>query len=135
MLLVFLGTAGFMAGLFVAIASMLGVISVAGGAFGAHALKGTLTDSALSSFETGIRYQMYHAIALLIIALLISQNPDIKELVAAGWCFVAGVVLFSGSLYGLSLFGIKALGPITPLGGLAFIIGWISLAIAGGKLA
>lgn len=124
-----------MAGLFVAIASILGALSVAGGAFGAHALKGKLTDAALGSFETGVRYQMYHAIALLIIALLISQNPGSKELIAAGWCFVAGVVLFSGSLYGLSLLGIKALGPITPLGGLAFIIGWISLALASGKLA
>ena len=124
-----------MAGLFVVIASILGALSVAGGAFGAHALKETLTDSALSSFETGVRYQMYHAIALLLIALLIGQNPDLKELAVAGWCFVAGIVLFSGSLYGLSLLGIKALGPVTPFGGLAFIIGWISLAIAGGKLA
>ena len=124
-----------MAGLFVAIASIFGALSVAGGAFGAHALKGKLTETALGSFETGIRYQMYHAIALLIIALLISQNPGTKEIVTAGWCFVAGVVLFSGSLYGLSLFGIKALGPVTPLGGLAFIIGWISLALASSKLA
>ena len=123
-----------MAGLFVAIASILGVLSVAGGAFGAHALKGKLTETALGSFETGVRYQMYHAIALLIIALFISQNPQLKELVVAGWCFVTGVVLFSGSLYGLSLFGIKALGPVTPLGGLAFIIGWLSLTLASSKL-
>ena len=123
-----------MARLFLAIASILGALSVAGGAFGAHALKGKLTETALGSFETGVRYQMYHAIALLLVALLITQHPDAKTLVATGWCFVAGVVLFSGSLYGLSLFGIKALGPVTPLGGVAFIAGWLCLALASGKL-
>lgn len=123
-----------MARLFLAIASILGALSVAGGAFGAHALKGKLTETALGSFETGVRYQMYHAIALLIVALLIAQYPDIKSLVTTGWCFVAGVVLFSGSLYGLSLFDIKALGPITPLGGAAFIAGWIGLALTSSKL-
>lgn len=122
-----------MARLFLAIASILGALSVAGGAFGAHALKGKLTETALNSFETGVRYQMYHAIALLLVALLISQYPDVKAFVTTGWCFVAGVVLFSGSLYGLSLAGIKALGPVTPLGGLAFIIGWICLAVASLK--
>ncbi|MEO1621064.1 MAG: DUF423 domain-containing protein [Cyanobacteria bacterium J06632_3] len=117
-----------MARLFFAIAALLGALSVAGGAFGAHALKGTLTESALGSFETGVRYQMYHAIALLVVAALLGQYPDAKGLVTVGWCFVAGVVLFSGSLYGLSLAGIKALGPVTPLGGVAFIVGWCLLA-------
>ena len=120
-----------MARLFFAIASLLAALSVAGGAFGAHALKGTLTESALNSFETGVRYQMYHALALLIVAFLISQYPEAGGLVVVGWCFVAGVVLFSGSLYGLSLGGIKALGPLTPLGGVAFIIGWALLAWNG----
>ena len=123
-----------MARLFLAIASILGALSVAGGAFGAHALKGKLSETALASFETGVRYQMYHAIALLLVSLLIAQNPDIKGLVTTGWCFVAGVVQFSGSLYGLSLLEIKALGPVTPLGGVAFIAGWISLALASAKL-
>ena len=123
-----------MARLFFAIASILGALSVAGGAFGAHALKGKLTESALGSFETGVRYQMYHAIALLVVALLAAQYPAVKNLTIAGWCFVAGTVLFSGSLYGLSLMGIKALGPVTPLGGVAFIAGWICLALASGKL-
>ena len=118
-----------MARLFFAIASILGALSVAGGAFGAHALKGTLTESALSSFETGIRYQMYHAIALMVVAVLIGQYPDVKGLVTTGWCFIAGIILFSGSLYGLTLGGIKAFGPITPLGGVAFIIGWGLLAL------
>ena len=117
-----------MARLFFAIAALLGALSVAGGAFGAHALKGTLTESALGSFETGVRYQMYHAIALLVVAALLGQYPEAKGLVTVGCCFVAGVVLFSGSLYGLSLAGIKALGPVTPLGGVAFIVGWCLLA-------
>ena len=119
-----------MARLFCAIAALLGALSVAGGAFGAHALKGKLTESALASFETGIRYQMYHALALLLVAMLIGQYPSVKGLVLVGWCFVAGTVLFSGSLYGLTLGGIKALGPVTPLGGLAFIAGWGLLAWA-----
>ncbi len=113
-----------MARLFFAIAALFGALSVAGGAFGAHALKGKLTESALASFETGIRYQMYHALALLLVAMLIGQYPTAKALVPAGWCFIAGTVLFSGSLYGLTLGGIKAVGPVTPLGGVAFIVGW-----------
>ena len=122
-----------MARLFLAIASLLGALSVAGGAFGAHALKDRLSETALGSFETGIRYQMYHAIALLVVALLIERSPNASSLTAAGWCFIAGIVLFSGSLYGLSLAGIKALGPVTPLGGVAFIAGWICLAISSAK--
>lgn len=122
-----------MARLFLVVAALLGALSVAGGAFGAHALKGQLTETALNSFETGVRYQMYHAIALLSVAFLVKQNPGVSLFTTAGWCFVAGVVLFSGSLYGLSLAGIKALGPVTPLGGVAFIAGWICLAIAGAK--
>ncbi|MGB7250139.1 MAG: DUF423 domain-containing protein [Phormidesmis sp.] len=122
-----------MARLFFAIASILGALSVAGGAFGAHALKGTLSETALNSFETGVRYQMYHALALLVVALLAKQSPDTSLLAAAGGCFLAGILLFSGSLYGLSLAGIKALGPVTPLGGVAFIAGWICLAIASLK--
>ncbi len=106
---------------------------MAGGAFGAHALKEQLTENALNSFETGIRYQMYHALALLVVALLLKQNPEVATLAIAGWCFIAGVVLFSGSLYGLSLAGIKALGPVTPLGGVAFMAGWVCLMLASAK--
>lgn len=117
-----------MARLFFAVASILAALSVAGGAFGAHALKGKLTESALSSFETGVRYQMYHALALFMVAFLISQYPEAKGLVTVGWCFIVGTVLFSGSIYSLSLGGVKALGPVTPLGGVAFIVGWSLLA-------
>ncbi|WP_121968767.1 DUF423 domain-containing protein [Leptolyngbya sp. BC1307] len=122
-----------MARLFFAVAAFLGALSVAGGAFGAHALKGQLTENALNSFETGIRYQMYHALALLVVALLLKQNPEVTVLVIAGGCFIAGIVLFSGSLYGLSLAGIKAFGPVTPLGGVAFIAGWVCLMLASAK--
>ncbi len=117
-----------MARLFFALAALFAALAVAGGAFGAHALKGTLSESALASFETGVRYQMYHALALLVVAFLIGQYPDAKGLVTVGGCFIAGILLFCGSLYGLSLGGIKAFGPITPLGGVAFIVGWALLA-------
>ncbi|MEO0868846.1 MAG: DUF423 domain-containing protein [Cyanobacteria bacterium J06642_11] len=117
-----------------AIASILGGLSVAGGAFGAHALKAQLTDKALSTFELGTRYQMYHALALLLVGLLWLQLPDSTWFGYASWAFIIGIVLFSGSLYGLSLSGIKILGIITPIGGLALITGWTLLAIAAVSL-
>lgn len=116
---------------FLVLAAILGGLSVAGGAFAAHALKEKLTDRAIEIFETGARYQMYHALALLAVALLLTHldAPD-STLVAAGVAFIVGVVIFSGSLYALSLTGIKWLGAITPLGGVAFMIGWGCLAVA-----
>lgn len=120
--------------LFIAIAALLGATGVAGGAFAAHALKSQLSEKALSTFETGIRYQMYHALALLLVALLLSRSPDSPWLTATGWSFIIGIAIFSGSLYALSLSGIRWLGAITPLGGAAFILGWILLAIASPTL-
>ena len=120
-----------MARIFLVLAAILAGLAVAGGAFGAHALRGQLAARSLEIFETGIRYQMYHALGLLAIALLLLQRPDSSSLLTvAGWAFVGGVLIFSGSLYGLSLSGIKWLGAITPLGGVALIGGWICLAIA-----
>lgn len=116
--------------IFLAIASVLGGISVIFGAFASHALKDRLSDRALEIWETGTKYQMYHALALILIALLINRLPASTSLVVAGYAFIAGILLFSGSLYALSLSGIKWLGAITPLGGVAFIIGWICLAVA-----
>ena len=104
-----------------------GAIAVAAGAFGAHALKERLTDKALAVFETAARYQMYHALAIVLCAALASSLAGAR---LAGWMFQAGIVLFSGSLYALALTDVKALGAITPLGGLAFIAGWIWLAIS-----
>lgn len=123
--------------IFLAIAALLGGLAVAGGAFASHALKEKLTDRALEIFETGARYQMYHALALLLVALLCNSGLQTlpyeappPTLVTAGIAFIVGVVVFSGSLYALSLTGIKWLGAITPLGGAAFLVGWGCLAVA-----
>jgi uncharacterized membrane protein YgdD (TMEM256/DUF423 family) len=117
--------------IFIGIAAILAGLAVAAGAFASHALKEKLTERALEIFETGARYQMYHALALLIVALLLSRaEASPTSLIASGWAFVVGVALFSGSLYALSFSGIKWLGAITPLGGVAFLIGWGCLAIA-----
>ena len=117
--------------IFLAIASILGGLSIIAGAFASHALREKLSERALEIFETAARYQMYHALALLLVALLISQTEfSHSSLVIAGWAFIIGVTIFSGSLYALSLTDIKVLGAITPLGGLAFIIGWGALAYA-----
>lgn len=107
---------------------------MAGGAFGAHALKTQLTEKALATFELGTRYQMYHALVLLLVGLLWLQSPENSWLNYASWAFIIGIGIFSGSLYGLSLSGIKLLGAITPIGGLALIIGWTLLAIAAFSL-
>lgn len=118
---------------FLATAAILGGTSVAAGAFASHALKEKLTERAIEIFETGARYQMYHALALLAVALLAFQLQSAQAqpwLTAAGIAFLVGVALFSGSLYTLSLSGIKILGAITPIGGAAFLIGWGCLAVA-----
>ena len=120
--------------IFLAIASALGGLSVVLGAFASHALKDKLSERALEIWETGTKYQMYHALALILVALLISRFPDSTLLVLAGYAFVAGVTIFSGSLYALSLSGIKWLGAITPLGGAALIVGWACLAVAALKI-
>jgi len=109
--------------------AVAGLIAVGFGAFGAHGLRGRLTPEMLSVFETGVRYHMYHALALLLTAALMPRVPG-KAIVAAGWLFVAGIVLFSGSLYLLAVTGVTVLGAITPIGGVAFLAGWASLAFA-----
>lgn len=119
-----------MARTFWLIAAILGFLGVALGAFGAHALKGRLTEGALAAYQTGIQYHLLHALALLLCATLMTRVNH-SGLVAAGWFFAAGVVLFSGSLYALAVTGVRALGAITPLGGLAFLVGWACLAWAG----
>lgn len=119
---------------FLGLAGCLGALSVAAGAFASHALKEQLSDRALEIFETGARYQMYHALGLLLVALLLGQATTLginsTWLNTAGIAFIVGILLFSGSLYGLSLSGIKILGAITPLGGVGFIVGWSCVAIA-----
>ena len=116
---------------FISLAAIFGGSSVAAGAFASHALKEKLSERALEIFEVGARYQMYHALALLLVAILLiqSETPS-TALITSGWLFIIGTFIFSGSLYALSLSDIKILGAITPIGGAAFIAGWGALAIA-----
>ena len=113
--------------LFAAIGACSAFLAVAAGAFGAHALRGRLSPALLAIFETGARYQMYHALALVGVAWASCRWPGDAPRIA-GWCFVSGTVLFSGSLYALALSGMRWMGAITPLGGVAFLLGWLSLA-------
>lgn len=117
--------------IFIAIAASLGGTSVAAGAFASHALKEQLSERAMEIFETGAKYQMYHALALLMVALLLTRTEGAQNLLlATGSAFILGTAIFSGSLYALSLTGIKWLGAITPFGGAAFLVGWACLTIA-----
>jgi uncharacterized membrane protein YgdD (TMEM256/DUF423 family) len=112
---------------FAVLGALSGFIAVALGAFGAHALKARLPADLLAIFETGVRYQLYHALALISVAWALHIGGQ-GAARAAGWCFVAGTLVFSGSLYALALSGLRWLGAITPLGGLAFLAGWLLLA-------
>lgn len=114
---------------FAVLGALSGCIAVACGAFGAHALKARLTPEQLQVWETAARYQMYHALALVAVGLLVSRNPSTWG-TRAGWSFLLGTLLFSGSLYALAMSGIRGLGAITPLGGVAFLAGWLMLALA-----
>lgn len=118
---------------FLLLGALAGFIGVALGAFGAHGLRSRLSPDMLVVFETGVRYQMYHTLALLLVAALVPRAGG-WLVVSAGWLFVAGILLFSGSLYVLALTGVTMLGAITPLGGLAFLAGWACLAIAAAAL-
>jgi uncharacterized membrane protein YgdD (TMEM256/DUF423 family) len=104
------------------------MLAVAAGAFGAHALRARLTPEHLAIFETGARYQIYHALALLAVAWAVSRWPGPLP-VYAGWLFVGGSVVFSGSLYTLALTGARWWGAVTPIGGVAFLAGWLCLVL------
>ncbi len=123
-----------MAKLFITLASLSGMLAVVFGAFGAHALKGKLDDQALKVFETAVQYHFYHTFALLVVGVIALNQPQSVLLKSSGWLFVIGILVFSGSLYLLSLTGVRWLGAITPLGGLALIAGWACLAATGWKL-
>ena len=114
---------------FFLIGTLSAFIGVAAGAFGAHALKSRLSADLLATFEVGVRYQMYHAFGLVAVAWVMTKWPS-SLAVTSGWCFVVGTALFSGSLYLLSLSGVRWLGAITPLGGVAFLLGWLCLGLA-----
>jgi uncharacterized membrane protein YgdD (TMEM256/DUF423 family) len=113
--------------LFFTLGSLSACLAVALGAFGAHALKARLAPDLLAVYETGVRYQLTHALALLAVAWACTRWPG-PFLNTSGWLFLAGTLLFSGSLYVLSLSGIRWLGAITPIGGVAWIVGWLCLA-------
>jgi uncharacterized membrane protein YgdD (TMEM256/DUF423 family) len=117
--------------LFFGLGSLSALLSVAAGAFGAHALRGRLRPDHLAIFETAARYQMYHGLALLAVAWAVPRWPGALPQ-WAGWLFLIGTVLFSGSLYALALTGAPWLGAVTPLGGAAFLAGWFCLAMSPG---
>lgn len=119
--------------LWLTIGALSGFLSVALGAFAAHGLQSRVGPTELAVFETGARYQMYHALALLAVAWVAAQGGGMATTIA-GWAFILGTILFSGSLYYLGLTGSRALVMITPVGGVAFLAGWIALAVAGWSL-
>ncbi len=118
--------------IFFALGSLSGLLGVAAGAFGAHGLRERLAPEMLAAWETAARYQLIHALALLAVAWAATRWPGAAT-TAAGWLFLAGTLLFSGSLYLLSLSGVRWLGAITPIGGVAFIAGWACLVWAAFK--
>jgi len=115
--------------LFAVAGSLFGFVAVALGAFGAHGLEGRLSPADLGTFEVAVRYQMYHALALLLIAVFVARAGESGLMAWAGWAFIAGILLFSGSLYLLVMTGVRGLGAVTPFGGLALLAGWAMLAV------
>ena len=115
--------------LWILLGAVNGFLSVALGAFAAHGLKARAPADQQAWFETGARYHMYHALALVLLGLFVASRPSTMAN-AAGWSFVAGITLFSGSLYVMGVSGIRALGAITPFGGLGFLAGWALFALA-----
>jgi uncharacterized membrane protein YgdD (TMEM256/DUF423 family) len=118
--------------LFATLGAVSAFVAVGAGAFGAHGLRARLSPDLLAVFETGARYQIYHALGLFAVAWAVTRWPGPWP-ARAGWLFLAGTVLFSGSLYALALSGLRWLGAITPLGGVAFLAGWLCLAIAASR--
>jgi uncharacterized membrane protein YgdD (TMEM256/DUF423 family) len=105
-------------------------VAVALGAFGAHALRARLTPDMTAVWQTAVQYHAWHALAILAVGVLLSQWPGQRAVEVAGWLFVAGIVLFSGSLYAMALTGVRGLGAVTPFGGVAFLAGWAALVWA-----
>jgi uncharacterized membrane protein YgdD (TMEM256/DUF423 family) len=119
---------------FLLVAAVLGFLGVAFGAFGAHGLRGRLSPDMLAVFEIGVRYQMYHVFALLAVTAAIAYFGRARLLVIAGWSFIAGTLIFCGSLYALALTGTGMFGAITPIGGLGLLLGWACLAFFAAAL-
>ncbi|ADI28317.1 DUF423 domain-containing protein [Geobacillus thermoleovorans] len=118
---------------FILLGALNAFLAVALGAFGAHGLEGKIPDRYLEIWKTAVQYQMFHALGLLVVGLLAGKAPNVGLIGAAGWVMFAGIVLFSGSLYVLSVTQIKPLGAITPFGGVAFLIAWVMIGYAALK--
>lgn len=116
--------------LFIALGALLCAGAVAAGAFGAHALKARLAPDLLAVYRTAVEYHFYHALGLVLVGCIATRLADATLAAASGWLMLAGIVLFSGSLYLLAATGTRWLGAVTPLGGLAFIVAWVLLAVA-----
>ncbi len=116
--------------LFILLGSLNALLGVALGAFGAHGLKSRVTPEMLTVWETAVQYHLIHALGLLFIGILCHLIPEVSLVRISGWSILVGIVLFSGSLYALVLTGTKPLGIITPIGGVAFLVGWLLLAIS-----
>lgn len=123
-----------MAKLFITLASLSGMLAVMFGAFGAHALRSRLDDYAMGVFQTAVQYHFYHSLALLAVGIVALSQPQTVLLKSSGWLFLIGILVFSGSLYLLGITGVRWLGAVTPLGGLAFIGGWACLAASAWRL-
>ncbi|MFS0750252.1 DUF423 domain-containing protein [Oceanobacillus sp. 1P07AA] len=120
--------------IFLIIGAVLGFLAVALGAFGAHGLEGKLSEKAMNNWGKAVDYQMFHTIAIIAVALLLAKFEGSGLLTTSGWMFLVGIILFSGSLYVYSFTSITTFAMITPIGGLAFLIGWVLLGIAGIRL-
>lgn len=116
--------------LFVTLGGINAFLAVALGAFGAHALKSQLSPEMLAIFETGVQYHFYHALGLLAVGIIAAHLPESVWLKRSGWIMFAGIIIFSGSLYILSITGVRWLGAITPIGGVCFLVSWVLLVIA-----
>lgn len=125
-----------MSHVWIVVGAIAGFLGVAMGAFGAHALSGSLSERSIAIYETAAQYQMYHALALIGVGLWCAFNPTAVGLAnASGWAFSLGILIFSGSLYALALTDIRILGAITPIGGLAFLAGWVLFALSAWKIS
>jgi len=113
---------------FIVIGAVIMAMGVVQEAIGAHGLKNKLTPDLLAVYQTGVEYHLYHALGLILVGVLINQFPQVSGLHTGGWLLLAGIVIFSGSLYVLAISGIRWLGAITPIGGTAFIAGWLWIA-------
>lgn len=120
--------------LFLVLGSLNALLAVAIGAFGAHGLQSKVSERMMEIFQTGVQYHMFHAIGLIVVAFTADKLGNSPMIVWSGWLMLAGIIVFSGSLYTLSISGISKLGMVTPLGGIAFIAGWALLLAAAWKL-